>query len=324
MRRREFITLIGGAVAAWPLAARAQQTTARARIGVLASLPLPPLSRFARKMQELGYIEGQNLRLDYRFAEGHDERYPVLAAELVALPVDVIVTWGTPAVLAAKHITQAIPIVMGAIGEAVTTGAVSNLARPGGNITGFAAVNVQLEAKRLELLKELLPNLSRVGMLTNATNPLLDATLQTFRPAAETLGISLELFEVRGDKEEIDAALRRMDKSRPDAVFVAADTLLLSKRTEIVTAMANANLPAMYPFREYVEAGGLIVHAANLGDLFERAAGYVDRILKGAKPGDLPVQQATGFELVINLKTAKALGLDVPPTLLARADEVIE
>ena len=325
MKRRQFITLLAGAAAAGgPLPVRAQQPAARARIGVLASLPLPPLTRFSRKLQELGYIEGQNLRLDYRFAEGHDERYPDLAAELVALPVDVIVTWGTPAVLAAKHITKAIPIVMGAIGEAVSTGVVSNLARPGGNITGFAAVNVQLETKRLELLKELLPNLSRVGMLANATNPLLDATLQTFRPAAETLGLTLDLFEVHGDKEEIDSALRRMDKSRPDAVIVAADTLLLSKRGEIVAAMASAHLPAMYPFREYVEAGGLIVHAANLGDLFERAAGYVDRILKGAKPGDLPVQQATGFELVINLKTAKALGLEVPPALLARADEVIE
>jgi putative ABC transport system substrate-binding protein len=200
---------------------------------------------------------------------------------------------------------------------------VSNLARPGENITGFAAVNIELETKRLELLTELLPNLSRVGMLVNAANPLLDATLQTFRPAAESLGLKLDLFDA-GTKEEIDSALRLMNKSRPDAVFVAADTLLMSKRFEIVAAMANAHLPAMYPFREYVEAGGLIVHAANLGDLFERAAGYVDRILKGTKPGDLPVQQATGFELVINLKTAKALGLTVPPTLLARADEVIE
>jgi putative ABC transport system substrate-binding protein len=184
----------------------------RARIGVLANLPLPPLSRFSRKMHALGYIQGQNLRLEYRFAEGHDERYPELAAELVALPVDVIVTWGTPAVLAAKQITQATPIVMGAIGEAVGTGVVSNLARPGG---GFAAVNIQLEAKRLELLKELLPNLSRVGMLANVTNPLLDATLHTFRPAAETLGVTLELFEVRADKADIDTALRRMGNSRP-------------------------------------------------------------------------------------------------------------
>ena len=222
LHRRAFITLLGSAAAAWPYATRAQPT--RARIGVLASLPLPPLIRFSRKLQELGYVEGQNLQLDYRFAEGHDERYPDLAAELVAMPVDVIVTWGTPAVLAAKHITKAIPIVMGAIGEAVSTGVVSNLARPGGNITGFAAVNVQLEMKRLELLKELLPNFSRVGMLANATNPLLDATLQTFRPAAETLRLTLDLFEVHGDKEEIDTALRQMDKFRPDAVFVAADT----------------------------------------------------------------------------------------------------
>jgi putative ABC transport system substrate-binding protein len=178
MKRREFIAGLAGA-AAWPLAARGQ-TVIRARVGVLASLPLPPVTRFVRKMQELGFIEGQNLRLDYRFAEGHDERYPDLAADLVSLPVDVIVTWGTPAVLAAKHVTKSIPIVMGAIGEAVSTGVVSNLARPGENITGFAAVNIELETKRLELLTELLPNLSRVGMLVNAANPLLAATLQTF------------------------------------------------------------------------------------------------------------------------------------------------
>jgi len=212
---------------------------------------------------------------------------------------------------------------MGAIGEAVSTGVVSNLARPGGNITGFAALNVELEAKRLEVLKELLPHLSRVGMLVNVGNPLLDATLRGLRPAAKSLGLSLELFGVR-DKEEIQTALLQLERARPDGVFVAADTLLLSKRRAIVEAMAKANLPAMYPFRDYVEVGGLIVHAANLGTLFERAAGYVDRILKGANPGDLPVQQATGFELIINLKTAKALGLEAPPTLLARADEVIE
>ena len=322
MRRREFITLLGGA-AAGPLAARAQQSTTPVRIGVLASLPLPPLQRLSHKLQELGYVEGQNLRFEYRFAEGHDDRYSVMAAELIAIPVDVIVTWGTPAALAAKLATSTIPIVMGAIGEAVSTGVVSNLARPGGNITGFAALNVELEAKRLEVLKELLPHLSRVGMLVNVGNPLLDATLRGLRPAAETLSLSLELFDVR-DKEEIETALLQLERARPDGVFVAADTLLLSKRRAIVEAMAKANLPAMYPFRDYVEVGELIVHAANLGTLFERAAGYVDRILKGANPGDLPVQQATGFELIINLKTARALGLEVPPMLLARADEVIE
>src|SRR4029079_10212599 len=197
MRRRDLIMLLGGAAAAWPLATRAQQSTISVRIGVLASLPLPPLQRLSHKLQEFGYVEGQNLRFENRFAEGHDDRYSVMAAELIAIPVDVIVTWGTPAALAAKLATSTIPIVMGAIGEAVSTGVVSNLARPGGNITGFAALNVELEAKRLEVLKELLPHLSRVGMLVNVGNPLLDATLRGLRPAAETLSLSLELFEVR-------------------------------------------------------------------------------------------------------------------------------
>jgi putative tryptophan/tyrosine transport system substrate-binding protein len=212
---------------------------------------------------------------------------------------------------------------MGSIGEAVSTGIVSNLGRPGGNITGFAALNVELEGKRLEVLKELLPHLSRVGMLVNTMNPLLDASLQSLRPAAKTLGLTLDLFEIR-DKDQIESALLRLDQAHPDGVVVAADTVLLSKRREIAAALAKGHLPAIYAFREYAEVGGLIVHGANLGVLFERAAGYVDKIVKGAKPGDLPVQQATEFELIINLKTAKALGLEIPPTLLARADEVIE
>jgi putative ABC transport system substrate-binding protein len=323
MNRRAFIAAVGGAAAACPLAARAQQPMKMTSIGVLASQLFPPIRRFARKLQELGYIEGQNLGVEYRFAEGHDDRYPAMAAELVALPVDLIVTSGTPAALAAKRATNTIPVVMGSIGEAVSTGVVSNLGRPGGNITGFAALNVELEGKRLEVLKELLPHLSRVGMLVNTMNPLLDVSLQSLRPAAKTLGLTLDLFEIR-DKDQIESALLRLDQAHPDGVVVAADTVLLSKRREIVAALAKGHLPAIYAFREYAEVGGLIVHGANLGILFERAAGYVDKIVKGAKPGDLPVQQATEFELVINLKTAKALGLEVPPTLLATADEVIE
>ena len=323
MRRRQFIALLGGAMASWPLAARAQQGERVRRIGILASQPLPPLERFARKLGEYGYIEGQNLRFVSRFVEGRDDRYLAMAAELAALPVDVIVTWGTPAALAAKQATKTIPVVMGAIGEPVSVGIVSNLARPDGNITGFATQNLDLEGKRLELLKDLLPRLSRVGMLANATNPLLDVSLQKLRPAAERLHISVDLFDIRSS-DEIEAALLRLDQARPDGVLVAPDLLLLTQRREIAAALAKSKLPTVYPFREYVDVGGLIIHGANLGILFERAAGYVDRILRGAKPADLPVQLATEFELIINLKTASMIGLTVPPTLIARADEVIE
>jgi ABC-type uncharacterized transport system substrate-binding protein len=313
--------MIVGGVAAWPLATRAQQKLVR--IGVLASYPLPPLRNFAQKLKELGYVEGETVHFEYRFAEGHDDRYSILAAELVALPVDLILTSGTPAALAAKTATSTIPIVMGSIGDAVSTGLVSSLARPGGNITGFSALNLELEGKRLELLKVLIPQLSRAGMLANAANPLLDVSLKSLRSAADVLGVSLDIFEIRRT-DEIEGALLKLVEARPEAVVVAADTLLLSSRREIVEALAKGNLPAIYPFREYSAVGGLLVHGANLSVLFERAAGYVDRILKGAKPGDLPVQQATEFEIIINLKAASALGLEIPPTLLSRADEVIE
>jgi putative ABC transport system substrate-binding protein len=246
-----------------------------------------------------------------------------MAAELVALPVDLIVTWGAPAALAAKQATRTIPVVMGAIGDPVSVGVVSNLARPDGNITGFAAQNLDLEGKRLELLRDLLPQLSRVGILGNTTNPFLDVSLQRLRPAAEKLHVTLDVFQVRNN-DEIEHALLRLDQARPDGVLIAPDLLLLTKRREITAAMAKSRLPAVYPFREYAEPGGLMVHGANLGVLFERAAGYVDRILKGARPADLPVQLATEFELIINLKAASALHLTIPPTLIARADEVIE
>jgi putative ABC transport system substrate-binding protein len=322
MKRREFITLLGGA-AAWPFVARAQQAGGVRRIGVLASQPLPPIQRLSRKLQEYGYIEGQNLRFEPRFVEGRDDRYPAMAAELVALPVDLIVTWGAPAALAAKQATTMIPFVMGSIGDPVSVGVVSNLARPDRNITGFATQNLDLEGKRLELLKDLVPHLSRVGILGNATNSFLDVSLKRLRPAADELHVALDLFTVR-NSDEIEDALLRLDQARPDGVLIAPDLLLLTKRREITAAMAKSRLPAVYPFREYAEPGGLMVHGANLGVLFERAAGYVDRILKGAKPADLPVQLATEFELIINLKAASALRLTIPPTLLARADEVIE
>jgi putative tryptophan/tyrosine transport system substrate-binding protein len=322
MKRREFITLLGSA-AAWPLAARAQQAARPARIGLMASQLLPPQQRFSRRLQEQGYVEGRNVQLEWRFAEGQDDRFSAFAAELVALPVDLIVTWGTPAALAAKQATRTIPIVMGASGDPVSVGIVSNLARPEGNITGFAAQNVELEAKRLELLKDLLPRLSRVAILANTANPFLDALMKRLRPAAAQLQVTLELFEAR-NKDEIEGALLRLAQARPDAVLVSPDLVLVTKRNEIAATLAKSKLPAVYPFREYAAAGGLIVHGANLGILSERAAAYVDRILKGARPADLPVQLATEFELIINLKAAAAIGLTIPPTFIARADEVIE
>lgn len=323
MRRRGFITLLAGAWAGWPLAAHAQQPSKTITVGVLASRMLPTVRRLAAGLRDLGYTEDQNLRIEYRFAEGHDERYPALASQLVALPVDVIVTSGTPAALAAKRATGKIPIVMATIGEAVGTGVVPNLARPGGNITGFTGLNLELEGKRLALLKELLPHLSRVGMLANKTNPLFDISWRTLRPAAKDLGLTLELFEVH-NREDIEGALRQLEQARPDGVVVPADTLLLSRRREIAATMAKSRLPAIYAFQEYAEVGGLMIYGANFGAMFERAAGYVDKIVKGAKPGDLPVQQATEFELTINLKGAAALGLKVPSSLIARADKLIE
>jgi putative ABC transport system substrate-binding protein len=319
VKRREFITLLG-CTAMWPLAARAQQRVHV--VGVLASQLLPPLQRLERKLREYGYIEGQNVRFVPRFAEGRDDRYPAMAAELVALPVDLIVTWGTPAALAAKQATSSIPVVM-ALGDPVSVGIVSNLARPNGNITGFATQNVDLDSKRLDLLKDLLPHLSRVAMLANAANPMVDASLRTLRPAAEQLRIKLDIFDARSSAE-IETALQRLNDARPDGVLVAPDLLLLTQRSEITAAFAKYRLPAVYPFREYAGVGGLMIHGANLGILFERAAGYVDRILKGAKPADLPIQLATEFELIINLRTASNMGLAIPPALIARADEVIE
>jgi putative tryptophan/tyrosine transport system substrate-binding protein len=321
MRRREFIALVGGAATAWPLAVRAQQHIPV--VGILASQLLPPLQRFERKLREYGYVEGQNVRFVPRFAEGRDDRYPAMAAELVALPVDLIVTWGTPAAVAAKQATSSIPVVMGAVGDPLGVGIVSNLARPHGNITGFASQNVDLEGKRLELLKDLLPHLSRVAMLANAANPMVDASLRSLRPAAEQLRIKFDIFDARTGAE-IKTALQRLNDAQPDGVLVAPDLFLLTHRSEIAAALAKYRLPAVYPFREYAGVGGLMIHGANLSILFERSAGYVDRILKGTKPADLPVQLATEFELIINLKTASAMGLAIPPALIARADEVIE
>ena len=232
-------------------------------------------------------------------------------------------TWGTPAAFAAKHATITIPIVLGGIGDVINTGLVSNLARPGANITGFIALNVELEQKRLELLKEVVPSFSRVAVLGNSSNPLNRINLETAHRAAQKLSVAIEAFEVRSS-EEVRSALRALVEARPDAALLASDTLLLGERRQIVDTMATSKIPAIYPFREYAEVGGFIAYGANISILFGRAADYVDRILKGERPGNLPVQQATAFEIIVNQRAAAGLGLTLPASVLVRADEVIE
>jgi putative tryptophan/tyrosine transport system substrate-binding protein len=323
MKRREFIGLVGGA-AAWPLSARAQQAGRKiVTIGILAIEPWPPIDTFRRTLDDLGYIEGKNVRFEYRYAKGYNERLPELANDLVGLNVDVILTWGTDAVLAAKQVTMTIPIVMGAIGDPLGSGIVTNLAHPGGNITGSSSRAAQLEAKRLQLLKDVVPGLSRVAMLFNPTNHYMPLALQSAQKGAQLLHVSLAVYNVH-DTTSLDAAFVTLMKDRPDALMVPADTFLVSQRSRIAQFAIENKLPSVYSFREYIEAGGLIAYTPNYDDLFRRAANYVDKILKGAKPGELPIEQPTKFHLLINLKTARALGLTVPPRLLAGADEVIE
>jgi putative ABC transport system substrate-binding protein len=322
MKRREFIGLVGGA-AAWPLTASAQQRGKIVTIGVLADEPWPPIDTFRQALDDFGYIEGKNVRFEYRYAKGHNERLPELANDLVGLNVDVILTWGTNAVLAAKQATTTIPIVMGVIGDPLGIGIVTNLAHPGGNVTGCSLHAAELEAKRLQLLKEVVPGLSRVAILFNPTNHYMPLALQSARKGAQVLHVSLAVYEVY-DTTTLDAAFVTLTKDRPDAFLVPADTFLVTQRGRIAQFAIENKLPSVYTFREYIEAGGLIAYTPNYNDLFRRAASYVDKILKGAKPGDLPIEQPRGFHLFINLKTARALGLTVPRRLLAGAEEVIE
>ena len=322
MKRREFIGLVGGAVA-WPLTASAQQQGKIVTIGILAIEPWTPIDTFRRALHDLGYIEGKNVRFEYRYARGDNERLPELANNLVGLNVDVILTWGTDAALAAKQATTTIPIVMGTIGDPLGIGIVTNLAHPGGNVTGFSSRAAELEAKRLQLLKELVPGLSRVAILFNPTNHYMPLALQSAQRGAQTLDVTLAMYEVH-DTTTLDAAFVTLTKDRPDALMIPADTFLVSQRSRIAQFAIENKLPSVYSFREYIEAGGLIAYTPNYYDLFRRAASYVDKILKGTKPGELPIEQPTRFLLLVNLKTARALDLTVPPRLLARADEVIE
>jgi putative tryptophan/tyrosine transport system substrate-binding protein len=322
VKRREFIGLVGGAVA-WPLTASAQQQGKIVTIGILAIEPWTPIDTFRRALHDLGYIEGKNVRFEYRYARGDNERLPELANNLVGLNVDVILTWGTDAALAAKQATTTIPIVMGAVGDPLGIGIVTNLTRPGGNVTGLSSRAAELEAKRLQLLKEVVPGLSRVAILFNPTNHYMPLALQSAQRGAQTLDVTLAMYEVH-DTTTLDAAFVTLTKDRPDALMIPADTFLVSQRSRIAQFAIENKLPSVYSFREYIEAGGLIAYTPNYYDLFRRAASYVDKILKGTKPGELPIEQPTRFLLLVNLQTARALGLTVPPRLLARADKVIE
>jgi putative ABC transport system substrate-binding protein len=311
------------------MAVRAQQTGKASRIGYLGtsslSLERHLVDAFRQKLRELGHVEGENIAIEYRWAEGRDDRLPGSAVELVRLQPDVIVTAGTPGTLAAKQATGTIPIVFASSGNPVLGGLVASYARPGGNITGFTILGPDLEGKRLELLKETVPGLSRVAVLWNPTNPGLTAGYyQQMRAAATALGVTVPAAAEVRRPDDLKNAFAAIGRERPHALFVLADRMLEAHRMQIVNFAAFSRLPGMYPYREYVDAGGLMSYAPSNVELFRRTAIYVDKILKGTKPADLPVEEPTKFELVINLKAARALDLDVSPTLLLRADEVIE
>jgi len=324
MRRRDFITGIAGSAAAWPLAARAQQPAKT--IGFLGtstrSAEAQWIAAFLERLRELGWIEGRTIAIEYRWAEGSEERFAQIATELVRLKVDIIVTWGSEAVVAAKQATSVIPIVFAASGDPIGTGLVVSLARPGGNVTGLSNQETDIAAKRLELLREVVPGLRRLAIMFNVDAPVSVLDMREVQAAAGTLGLDVALSEIRQTKD-IASAFDRL-KGRADALYVCTEPLVFTNRVRINILAAAARLPTMHGRREYIEAGGLISYGTNFPDLFRRAGDYVDKILRGASPGDLPVEQPTKFDLVISLITAQALGLDVPPQLLARADEVIE
>jgi putative tryptophan/tyrosine transport system substrate-binding protein len=327
--RRAFIRTLAGGLLAAPLAAEAQPAAKVARIGYLSpNLATSPHlhEAFRQGLRDLGYVEGRNVVFEYRSAEGKFERLPALAAELVALKVDVIVTSSTEGVLAAKQATRTLPIVLAGAADPVGSGLVTSLARPGGNVTGLSALIPELVGKCLELLTQAVPGVSRVAVLRQP-GALPERTEQDMLKgadvAARALGVRLQVVEARGP-DDFDRAFSDMTRARAGALTVLGSTTFMMERRRLVDLAAKNRLPAVYSLREFVDAGGLMAYGPNIADLFRRAATYVDKILKGAKPGDLPVEQPTKFELVINLKTAKALGLTIPQSLLLRADEIIQ
>jgi putative ABC transport system substrate-binding protein len=327
LRRREFITLLGGAAAAWPLAARGQQPSAKVfRVGFLGlptanSLPKRP-EAFRAGLRDLGYREGQDFVIEYRWADGKYDQLPWLLSDLIRLKVDVILTHGTPGVLAAKQATTTIPIVMAVVGDALGSGLVSSLARPGGNVTGLTFFNPELAAKRLELLKETLPGLTDVGLLLNLANPVNKSILPEMNGVARPLKLELHQFDVRAPTE-FEGAFAAMAAKRVGAFVVIDDAMLISNAPAVAALALKQRLPSC-GWPDFAIDGGLMAYGVDFPDMFRRAATFVDKILKGAKPGDLPIERSTKFEIIVNLKTAKALGLTIPYNLLARANEVIE
>ena len=325
MNRREFITLLGG-TAAWPFAVRAQQAAKLHVVGYLG--PNTPLAEskwtasFVQRLRELGWIERQDIGIEYRWAEGHAERFAGIAAEFVRLKVDVIVTSSTPSVIAAKQATSIIPIVFAAVGDPVGNKLVASLARPGANVTGLSIQQTDTASKRVELFRDVVPGLRRLAILANVASPNAVVDMDEARVAAGTLGLGVVTSEIRRT-EDIVPAFEAL-KGHADALYVCADPLALANGNQIATLAQGARLPTTYAFREFVDAGGLISYGPNFPDLFWRTADIVDKILRGTRPADIPVEQPTKFELVINLKTASALGLTVPDKLIALADDVIE
>jgi putative ABC transport system substrate-binding protein len=329
MKRWKFLGFVATVTAAWPLAVSAQQAAGKvSRIGYLASNlgNQGPVEAFRQGLRDLGYVEGRNLVIEYRDGQGKLEPLPALAAELVALKVDVIVASSTAAALAAKQVTSVVPIVFGTVPDPVATGLVASLARPGGNVTGLSNLNSDLVGKCLEYLTQAIPGAKRVAVLSQPGafgQHTEEEMLKAAEVAARALGIQLQFVEAR-NPADIDKAFAEIISAHPDAVIVLVSGMLLGERKRLVDLAASNRLPVLYTFRELADAGGLMSYGTSLADLFRRAASYVDKILKGAKPADLPVEQPVKLELVINLKTAHALGLTVPPTLVARADQVIE
>jgi putative tryptophan/tyrosine transport system substrate-binding protein len=317
MRRREFLSFLGGSAAAWPLAARGQQLAKQATIGLLGSdSPATQgqlTTAFLHRLQELGWIEGRNLTIQYRWAEGDTGRLPRLADELVRLRVDVILTHNTPPTLAAKRATSVIPIVFATAGDAVGSGIVASLASPGGNVTGLSSLQPETAGKRIELLRELIPTLRRLAILKDVGNPFADRDVGEVRSAARSIALEVETFEVR-QADDIDRAFETF-RGRAGALYIPSVPLLFANSGRINSLALAARLPTMHGVRELVESGGLISYGPHWPDMWRRAANFVDKILRGAKPADLPVEQPIKFELVINLKTAKAVGLTLPPIL---------
>jgi putative ABC transport system substrate-binding protein len=323
--RREFISLIGGAAAAWPLTARAQQATVPV-IGFLgpttASIESQRVAAFVRRLLELGWIEGRTVAIEYRWAEGDSTRFAEIASEFVRLKVNAILTQNTTPVLALKRATSDIPIVFASAGDPVSNGIVASLARPGGNVTGLSSQGTDSTGKRLQLLREVIPGLRRLAVMANVGNPFTMLEISEVQTAARSLGLDTVTFEIRR-AENIEPGIDAL-KGRAEALYVCADPLIFTNRLRINTLALGASLPTMFGFREYVEAGGLMSYGPNIPDLFRRSAEMVDKILRGTKPADIPVEQPTKFDLVVNLITAKAIGLTIPESFLIRADEVIE